>query len=106
MIVERLRILREAHGFSQQYLAIEFNVSQTMISKYELGQAEPDINIICSIAKFFRVSTDYLLGVSDSKYNMPDSLSEAEKEILFGFKKLDSLKKAKLQAYLQGLLEE
>ena len=104
--MERLRILREARGLSQQYLAIELNVSQAMISKYELGQAEPDINMICSIAKFFHVSADYLVGVSDDRYNMPDSLSEAEKEILFGFKRLDSVQKAKLQAYLQGLLQE
>lgn len=91
---------------TQQRLAIEFNVSQAMISKYELGLAEPDIGMIRDIAKFFHVSADYLVGLSDNRYNMPDSLSDEEKEILFGFKKLDDIGKAKLQAYLQGLLQE
>lgn len=104
--MEQLKILREARGLSQQRLAIEFNVSQAMISKYELGLSEPDIGMICSIAKFFHVSADYLVGLSDNRFNMPDSLSDEEKEILFGFKKLDSIGKAKLQAYLQGLLQE
>ena len=104
--MEQLKILREARGLSQQRLAIEFNVSQAMISKYELGLSEPDIGLICSIAKFFNVSADYLVGLSDNRFNMPDSLSDEEKEILFGFKKLDTIGKAKLQAYLQGLLQE
>ncbi|MDE5741263.1 MAG: helix-turn-helix domain-containing protein, partial [Oscillospiraceae bacterium] len=39
--MNRLKILRETKGLSQERLAIELNVSQTMISKYELGQAEP-----------------------------------------------------------------
>ena len=104
--MERLKLLREARGLSQQYLAIEFNVSQAMISKYELGLAEPDISMICSIAKFFHVSADYLVGLSDNRFNMPDTLSDEEKEILFGFKRLDSVQKEKLKAYLQGLLQE
>lgn len=33
-------------------------------------------------------------------------LSEDEKYILFGYKRLDNLQKAKLQAYLQGMLQE
>lgn len=104
--MERLKLLREAHGLSQQRIAIEFNISQAMISKYELGESEPDIAMICSIAKFFHVSADYLIGLSDNRFNMPDSLSDDEKEVLFGFKRLDSVQKEKLKAYLQGLLQE
>lgn len=59
--MKRIKILREARGLSQQRLAIELNVSQAMISKYELGQAEPDIQMICNIAQYFGVSADYLL---------------------------------------------
>ena len=104
--MKRLKQLREARHMNQRRLAYELNVSQAMISKYERGEAEPDIGMICSIAKFFHVSADYLVGLSDNKFNMPDSLSDEEKEILFGFKRLDSIGKAKLQAYLKGLLQE
>ncbi|MEZ3455242.1 MAG: helix-turn-helix domain-containing protein [Oscillospiraceae bacterium] len=105
--MNRLKILRELKGISQQKLALEINVSQTMISKYELGRAEPDINTICKIAKYFGVSSDYLLEISDDKITLPVSgLSEEEKNILFGYKRLNAIKKAMLYAYLQGLLQE
>lgn len=78
-----------------------------MISKYELGKAEPDISMICRIAKYFGVSSDYLLGMSDDKISLPVSgLSEDEKDLLFGYKRLNDIKKAMLQAYLKGLLQE
>lgn len=104
--MKRIKILREARGLSQQRLAIELNVSQAMISKYELGQAEPDIQMICSIVRYFDVSADYLLELSDDKYASAAGLSETEKEILFDFKRLDDVQKGKLQAYLQGLLQK
>lgn len=104
--MKRIKILREARGLSQQRLAIELNVSQAMISKYELGQAEPDIQMICNIAQYFGVSADYLLELSDDKYASAAGLSETEKEILFDFKHLDDVQKGKLQAYLQGLLQK
>lgn len=104
--MKRIKILREARGLSQQRLAIELNISQAMISKYELGQAEPDIQMICNIAQYFGVSADYLLELSDDKYASAAGLSETEKEILFDFKRLDDVQKGKLQAYLQGLLQK
>ncbi len=104
--MKRIKILREARGLSHQRLAIELNVSQAMISKYELGQAEPDIQMICNIAQYFGVSADYLLELSDDKYASAAGLSETEKEILFDFKRLDDVQKGKLQAYLQGLLQK
>ena len=104
--MKRIKILREARGLSQQRLAIELNVSQAMISKYELGQAEPDIQMICNIAQYFGVSADYLLELCDDKYASAAGLSETEKEILFDFKRLDDVQKGKLQAYLQGLQQK
>lgn len=92
---------------SQQRLAVELNVTQAMISKYELGTSEPDIDMIRRIAEYFCVSSDYLLELSDDKISVPVSeLSKEEKDVLFGFKRLDTIQKAKLQAYLQGLLQE
>lgn len=103
----RLKQLREARGLSQQGLAAELNVSQAMISKYELGISEPDINSIRKIADFFGVSSDYLLELSDDKINISTtSLSDSEKSVLFGFKRLTDIQKEKLLAYLQGLLQE
>ncbi len=107
MIMKRLKELREGKHISQQRLAIELNVSQATISKYELGQADPDIPTIVQLAEYFHVSADYLLEISDSKQNISDSrLSDTEKQLVFDFKRLDKIQKAKLLAYLQGLLQE
>jgi len=107
MIMKRLKELREGKHISQQRLAIDLNVSQATISKYELGQADPDIPTIVQLAEYFHVSADYLLEISDSKQNISDSrLSDTEKQLVFDFKRLDKIQKAKLLAYLQGLLQE
>ena len=42
----RLRELRESRNENQQKLAVLLNVSQTMISRYELGQATPDVPML------------------------------------------------------------
>lgn len=105
--MKRLKELREIYKISQQRLSNELNVTQAMISKYELGTSEPDIGMIKRIAEYFRVSSDYLLEISNDKMSLPASgLSDDEKEILFGYKRLNSVQKAKLQAYLKGLLQE
>lgn len=104
--MERIKILRETRNMSQQRLAVELNVTQAMVSKYELGISEPDIGMIKRIAEFFGVSSDYLLEISEDKVNLPSNLSEEEKDVLFGFKRLDNIQKSKLQAYLHGLLQE
>lgn len=82
------------------------NVSQAVISKYELCKSEPDICMIRNLAKFFGVSSDYLLEISDDKISLPFGLSKEEKEVLFSFKGLDKLQEEKLKAYLKGLLQE
>ncbi|MCH5207648.1 MAG: helix-turn-helix transcriptional regulator [Oscillospiraceae bacterium] len=105
--MKRLKILREERGMSQQRLAIELNIAQATVSKYELDICEPDIAMIRQIVQLFGVSTDYLLDISDDKISVSAyGLSNDEKYLLFGFKRLDNFQKAKLQAYLQGLLQE
>lgn len=104
--MKRIKTLREKRRMSQQMLATELNVTQAMISKYELGTCEPDVFTIRRLAEIFGVSSDYLIEISDEKANLPMGLSEEEKDLLFSFKRLDSIQKGKLQAYLQGLLQE
>ena len=106
MKMKRLKELREAKHLSQQHLGMKLNVSQAMISKYELGSAQPDYQMLKKIANFFNVTTDYLLENSDSKIAISTSLSETEKELIYDFKRLDQTQKEKAQAYIKGLLQE
>lgn len=61
----RLKELRKEKGISQLKLAMELNTNQNTISRYETGEREPGINELISIADYFNVSVDYLLGRTD-----------------------------------------
>ncbi len=100
----RLKELREAKKESQQKLAFLLNVSQTMVSRYELGQAYPDYDTLIVLAKHYNVSIDYLIGYTDNKlpYSKSD-LSDSEQSLLSLFKQLNDTQKEKVIAYMQGL---
>ena len=62
---ERLKELRKENHLSQAELAKELQVSQRSISSWETGFRQPDFETLEMLAKFFNVTTDYLLGVTD-----------------------------------------
>lgn len=62
----RLRELREKRHVSQVKLAIDLGLSQNSISRYENGEREADYATLISIADYFDVSVDYLLGRTDN----------------------------------------
>ena len=62
---ERLKQLRVEANLKQIDLAKALNTTQRRISYFEIGKIEPDLQTLCSIAQFFNVSIDYLLGVKD-----------------------------------------
>ena len=58
----KLKEIRKSKGISQLKLAMDLNMSQNTISRYETGEREPGINELIKIADYFNVSIDYLLG--------------------------------------------
>lgn len=62
---DNLIFLRQSKNLSQAKLAKELNVSKGIISLWENGKREPKSNQIILLAKFFGVTTDYLLGLED-----------------------------------------
>lgn len=67
MIGRRIKELRIKNGLKQQELADMFGLSSVSISFYENEQRQPDIDFVVAIAKYFDVSTDYLLGKTNTK---------------------------------------
>lgn len=61
----RLKELLKETGISQQTLAKNIGVSQRAVSKWINHQAEPTESSIVNCAKYFGVSTDYILGLED-----------------------------------------
>lgn len=62
----RLRELRRKRHVSQVKLAIDLDLSQNSISRYENGEREADYVTLIKIADYFDVSTDYLLERTDN----------------------------------------
>ena len=62
----RLKFLREKKGISQVRLAIELNLNQNSISRYETGAREADYETLIKLADYFGVSIDYLLERTDN----------------------------------------
>ena len=65
IFAERLKDLRNEKGISLKYLAKEIGVTDMAISRWENEQRIPNIENLASLAKYFGVSTDYLLGLED-----------------------------------------
>ena len=63
--VERLKDLRAEKELSQHQLAKAVGISQNAITCWETEKTEPKMNAIIILAKFFDVTTDYLLGLVD-----------------------------------------
>lgn len=63
----RLKDLRKEKGITQLQLAMELNMSQNTISRYETGERQAGYDELIKIANYFNVSIDYLLGRSDKK---------------------------------------
>lgn len=64
---ERVRNLREDAELNQTQLALAINVTQRKISYIECGKYEPSLSDIVALCKFFNVSSDYLLGLTNIK---------------------------------------
>lgn len=62
----RLRDLREDHDLKQIDLAKILNCSQQVYSNYELGQRDIPTEILIRLSEFYKVSVDYLLGLTDN----------------------------------------
>lgn len=62
---ERLRTLRNEHGYKQEYLAEKLNISNTVMSRLENESAVPKFDVLIRLSDIFNVSIDYLVGKSD-----------------------------------------
>lgn len=63
----RLKELRKRRGISQLKLALDLNMNQNTISRYENLEREADYETLIRFADYFDVSLDYLLGRSNDE---------------------------------------
>ena len=63
---ERLRDLREDHDLKQKEIADILNTTQQVYSRYENGLNQIPIHHLVTLSNFYKVSTDYILGLTDN----------------------------------------
>lgn len=99
LLPERLRELRGELKLTQQQVADDLQISRKLLSNYELGIREPNIDMLHSLALYYFVSVDYLIGASsienpgkqypafvarlmnDSNYLSDESIKDLEKYV-------------------------
>ena len=62
---KRVKELREERGISMGELARHIGTSQQNVSRWESGEVMPGGDALLKLSKFFNVSIDYLMGLSD-----------------------------------------
>ena len=81
-IAEKLKSLRIEHGLSQEKLAEQLMVSRQAVSKWENGEALPDMENMIALAKLYNTSLDELVGLTvdnPKNQNTPEnSINTAE----------------------------
>ena len=62
----RLRNVREDRDLTQKEMVKALSCSQQVYSNYELGQRDIPTDILIKLSRFYSVSVDYILGISDN----------------------------------------
>lgn len=75
---ENIRSLRLARNLSQVDLAKALGVTKQSVSNWENNNIQPSIDMLIHLARFFSVSTDFLLGLDQRKYLEISGLTEQQ----------------------------
>ena len=67
MLNERIKELRQSYGMSQVELAKHLGVSKQCVSNWENDNVLPSVDMLVQIAKYFRVTCDYLMGLENTQ---------------------------------------
>lgn len=63
----RIKDLREDNDLTQRELAEYLHIKQNTYSQYENGQRQLPIEVLVMLAKYYKTSTDYILGLTNKK---------------------------------------
>lgn len=79
VFAHRLRLLRNDRKLRQEDVAKAVNISSRTYSNYERAYRMPDLRILSSLADYYNVSTDFLLGRTNLIYRYPMDVKSLRK---------------------------
>ena len=78
----RLKELRKEKSLYQKDVAAHLGIDRTTYVKYENGSSEPPIEALLELCRFYSVSMDYLLGLTDERSNPINNTDGVRKEVI------------------------
>lgn len=100
--MKNLKKLREKKNLTQVKLSVDVEVSQEIISQYELGKTLPTVSNLIKLADYFNTSTDYLLNRTNNPLPIND-LNKKDIEISDIIEKYHSLSDENKKQFLSFL---
>lgn len=80
MNIQRLKEIREDRDLTQKEICKVLNISQVVYSRYETGIRLIPIDKLVKLAEYYKVSIDYILGLTDEITPYPKSIIYYPKE--------------------------
>lgn len=109
MLSERLKYLRREKKLSQAALAEAIGVGQSSIASYERDERKPSYEVLCLLADYFDVSTDYLLGRTDVPHMYAHGAVDVQGnswQIFSNAKDLSPESREQVERQIQGAMED
>lgn len=108
MSENRIRELRRSHNMSQEALGTIINTTQQAVSKMEKDTCAISTDLLISIAEYFNVTTDYILGLSDIKRDLTGQIRMNQEmdrcyDIVLRYQNLTSINRKTLRCVLKRL---
>ncbi|MBU3145763.1 MULTISPECIES: helix-turn-helix domain-containing protein [unclassified Clostridium] len=107
-----LKELREDKGVSMDKMCDDLaktygvNLAKSTVSKWENGKAEPTLANARILTKYFNVTLDYIIGLSDNKKEKEQNQSIDTIAAHFDGKKLTPKKMKLIEQYIDALFED
>ena len=76
----KISMLRKEKNITQRQAAQELNISQALLSHYEKGIRECNLDFVKKAAQYYGVTSDFLLGISSSKRPLSVSIAQDDSE--------------------------
>lgn len=83
MVADRIKQLRISNNMTQTDLARKLNITRSSVNTWEMGISTPSTTYIVELSQLFKVSTDYLLGLSNNITLDVSMLHDREIQMLY-----------------------
>ena len=106
----RIKELRKKYKLTQLALSKKIGYSETLVSKWEKGEREPNVATLIEIAKLFNVSVDYLVGNNyETKETaqqkiIKEELTEEQQILLEKIKALDNMQFKQVSSFVDKVI--